>query len=185
MKVLYLILSSVLIITPAKAQSQTPVDSFLVADWHFDESSGTMLIDSAAYDNHGYSNGTMAVTGVKGYAQNFNGFGSYISVSSPRLLDFAPSQSFRIDFSFKTDSSNGTILQKGTPPAMGYMVSIRYGLLRGVVGSREDSQSPDSVAVITSAQRVDDNRWHRASFIRTDNRSNCCSTSTDRKLLFP
>jgi hypothetical protein len=156
----------ILFAIPVLAQSQAPVDSFLVADWHFDEPNGYTLIDSAAYDNHGYAAGTTVVPGVKGPGRSFNGTLDYISVNAPRLLDFAPSQSFRIDLSFKTDTSSGIILRKGLAPLPGYMIAVRDGLLQGTIGNRVDSSYPDTLLSITSLQRVDDNTWHRASFIR-------------------
>ncbi len=167
MSKLLCILAVTLLATPALAQSPAQVDSFLVADWHFDEADGSTAIDSAAYDNHGYATGTSIIAGVKGFGRSFNGTSDYILVNSYNgMLNFAPSQSIRIDLSFKTTATDGVILRKGLAPLPGYMVSLSGGRLVGMIGNRSDSQFPDTLLSILSTQRVDDNTWHRASFVR-------------------
>ena len=118
------------------------------------------------HDNHCYPYGTMAVAGAKGYGRSFNGMNDYMVVGSPRLLDFTASHSSRIDFSFKTDSSEGTILRKGSTFSPGYMIAVRGGHLEAIVGYMEEGTTSDLFASIISTQRVDDNSWHRASMIR-------------------
>ncbi len=134
------ILSLILVAGPAMGQSPVQVDSFLVADWHFDESGNSTLIDSAAYDNHCYPYGTTAVAGAKGYGRSFNGMNDYMVVGSPRLLDFTASQSFRIDFSFKTDPRKEHLEERITF-SPGYMIAVRGGHLEAIVGYMEDTIS--------------------------------------------
>jgi hypothetical protein len=160
-------LFTILLLAIPVVSSGQSTDSILVGSWHFDEASPYSVIDSSGYHNNGSSNGTSVVAGSKGNGRSFNGTSDYISIYDyTEILSFVNTLSFRIDFSFKTDALNGTILRKGVAPLPGYLVEIAEGHLQGSIGNRNDLPAPNKILTITSAERVDDNLWHRASFIR-------------------
>jgi hypothetical protein len=166
MRTFTLLLASLLSAAPILLFAQS-TDSILVGYWHLDEATIARALDSSAYHNDGFASGTTVVSGVKGNGRSFNGTSDYISITDYHdVLSFLKTQSFRIDFSFKTTASDGVILRKGLAPLPGYMVSLAGGHLLAMIGSREDSQSPDTLLSIVNTVRVDDDVSHRGSLIR-------------------
>ena len=63
-------------------------DDGLVAEWHFDEGSGSVLVDSSGNGNDGVINGATWVGGVSGSALSFDGVDDYVEVPHDSSLDF-------------------------------------------------------------------------------------------------
>jgi hypothetical protein len=166
MRFLTLLFTIFVFAAPVLSLAQSP-DSILVGAWHLDEAAPSVARDSSGYHNSGFADGTSVVPGVKGNGRSFNGTSDFISVTDYYdMLSFLNTQSFRIDFSFKTTATEGVILRKGLAPTPGYQVSLAGGHLVGMIGDRADGAYPDTLLSIVSTQRVDDNVWHRGSFIR-------------------
>jgi len=75
----------VLSIIPAGVQAQS--DDGLVAEWHFDEGSGSVLVDSSGNGNDGVIYGATWVEGKYGYGLLFNGVDNYVEVPHSTSLD--------------------------------------------------------------------------------------------------
>ena len=99
MKTLRLI-ASIALIAPALcfAQQTNPFtpDSVTRGLWHFDDSTGTILLDASGGGNYGIATGTAIVPGRFGNARSFNGVSDYITIPSNKAFDF-DTASFRID----------------------------------------------------------------------------------------
>jgi PKD repeat protein len=90
--------------TPVVQASSTPPG--LVALWHMDETSGTVMHDSVASHNGTLFNTQVGVPGFSGTAYSFNGSSSYVSV--PTASDLNPGSSdITVTIHMKTT---------GTPP---------------------------------------------------------------------
>ena len=76
--ILTLILSAILVGIPAGVQAQS--DEGLVAEWHFDEGSGSVLKDSSGNGNDGVIYGATWVEGKYGKALSFDGVDDYVSL---------------------------------------------------------------------------------------------------------
>ncbi|HEX7574118.1 MAG TPA: LamG-like jellyroll fold domain-containing protein [Bacteroidota bacterium] len=169
MKTLQLI-ASIAIIAPALCFGQqtnpfTP-DSVTRGLWHFDETTGTVLLDASGGGNSGVATGTAIVPGRFMNARSFNGTSDYITIPSNRLFDFDTS-SFRIDLWFKTAGQEGAILlRRGLAPVPGYMISESYGRVVGMIGNREDSSWPDTLISVWSDSAYNDSQWHIVTMVR-------------------
>ncbi|MEA1894260.1 MAG: LamG-like jellyroll fold domain-containing protein [Euryarchaeota archaeon] len=64
-------------------------DDGLVAEWHFDEGSGSVLVDSSGNGNDGVIHGATWVKGVDGKALRFDGRGDYVEVPYSSSLDIS------------------------------------------------------------------------------------------------
>ena len=73
-----LIAIAVLAVMPADVQAQS--DDGLVAEWHFDEGSGNVLVDSSGNGNDGTIYGATWTTGISGKALRFDGVDDYINI---------------------------------------------------------------------------------------------------------
>jgi len=158
-------------IFPLLAQTPGPFvpDSNTVALWHFDESSGTTLRDASSMHNDGIAVGTSIVSGKFVNARYFNGFGDYAYIPDPPngSLDFDVNQSFTLEAWFKTTSfSNQRTLRKGLAPAPGYELLMNDGYVGGIIGNRQDGSPPDTLLVLKSSIRYNDNVWHLVNFVR-------------------
>jgi hypothetical protein len=169
MKMLHLIASMALIV-PALCFAQqidpfTP-DSLTRGLWHFDEKAGDTLFDATHLGNNGIARGTAIVAGRFGNGRSFNGFSDYVTVPSNKAFDFGTG-SFRIDLWFKTAGQPGAILlRRGVAPFPGYVISMSFGRVVGMIGSREDGAWPDTLISVWSDSTYDDNQWHLATMVR-------------------
>jgi len=77
--------------TVTSTSTPTPVpsvsDANLVAEWHFDEGSGTILRDSSGNGNDGTIHGATWTTGISGKALSFDGKDDYIDCGNDASLD--------------------------------------------------------------------------------------------------
>ena len=140
-------------------------DSLTRALWHFDESSGTLVHDTAA-GNEGSATGTTITPGRFVNARSFNGNGDYVNVPSSTMFDF-DSSGFSIDVWFKSAQGGGIILRRGLAPDPGFMISLfQNGRVVGMIGTRSDSPWPDELLSDTSVASYNDNAWHLATMVR-------------------
>ena|GEM_PF-3460442 len=144
-------------------------DSTIVGYWHLDELSGSSVMDSSVYANHGTAVGTAIVAGQVGNARQFNGSSDYVYVPYPTngSLDFAPDQSFAIQAWFKSTSTKEMrIVRKGLAPVPGYEILMTGGKVGAIIGNREDGVPPDTLLVILSSQTYNDDQWHHVALVR-------------------
>jgi hypothetical protein len=153
---------------PVLPPSPFTADSSTRALWHFDETSGSIVHDTAA-GNDGTAFGTTIIPGVFGNARTFNGNGDYVSVPLNPLFDFDTS-GFRVDLWFKSFQTGGIILRRGLAPDPGFMISLfQDGRVVGMIGNRSDSYYPDELLSDTSVASFNDNVWHFVSMVRDRN----------------
>jgi hypothetical protein len=140
-----------------------------VAEWSFDETSGSVVHDSSIYDNNGVAVGTMIVPGRFGNARQFNGNGDYVYVPDPinGAFDSGQNQSFTVDLWFKTTSDSlQDIIRKGSAPIAGFFIQTDNGKVNAGLGADVNSPPPDSIITIESTLRFNDGKWHEVRFIR-------------------
>jgi len=89
----------VLSIMPAGVQAQS--DDGLVAEWHFDEGSGSVLKDSSGNGNDGVIYGATWVEGKYGKALSFDGVDDYVDCGNGASLNFG-TDTFAIETWVKT-----------------------------------------------------------------------------------
>ena len=148
-----------------------------VAEWRFDENSGTIVHDSSIYDNNGYAVGTTIVPGRFGNARQFNGAGDYVYVPNPLngAFNFGQNQSFTIDLWFKTTSDSlQDIIRKGSAPIPGFFIQTNNGKVNAGIGADVNSPPPDSVIIIESTMKYNDGQWHEVRFIRDRQKQELC-----------
>lgn len=155
---------------PCFAQQTGPFtpDSTTRGLWHFDEASGSSVLDFSGGGNTGLATGTTIVPGQFGNSRSFNGLSDFVSIPSSAMFDFDTS-SFRIDLSFKApeqQSGHGQILRRGLAPAPGYMIFMDHGQIAGQIGNRSDSHWPDTLITVRSDSTYGDGEWHSVSMVR-------------------
>ena len=151
--------------TLAQTFSQFTPDSLTRALWHFNETSGTVVHDTASgYD--GQAVGTTIVPGKFGNARAFNGAGDYVLVPSSTAFDFDTS-GFRVDVWFRALVGNGQILRRGLAPDPGFMIFLQpTGNIAVQIGNRGDSSYPDTLLTLISTSTYLDGAWHLVTLIR-------------------
>ncbi len=166
------LIAAITLIAPSLclAQQETPFtpDSLTRGLWHFDETSGSTLLDASGAGNTGIAVGTAIVPGRFGNARSFNGAGDYITVPSNRMFNFDTS-SFRIDLWCKAPVQNtgqGQLLRRGLAPVPGYMIFMDHGQIVGQIGNRSDSQWPDTLITVRSDSTYGDSQWHLVTMVR-------------------
>jgi len=99
---------------PAGVQAQGGDDG-LVAEWHFDEGSGSVLVDSSGNGNDGVIHGATWVEGKYGGALSFDGRDDYVDCGNDESLDITDGDfTFEAWFKSSTDVNNYQfILKKG------------------------------------------------------------------------
>jgi hypothetical protein len=133
--------------------------------WHIDESTGSVVSDSAA-GNNGTAVGTTIVPGRFGNARTFNGNGDYITIPSSTMFDF-DTTSFTIDLWFRSTQTGGVILRRGLAPDPGFMISLfQDGRVVGMIGNRSDSYYPNELLSDTSVTSYNDSAWHEVTMVR-------------------
>lgn len=134
------------------AHSQGSLPSGAVADWKFDESSGSTAQDDSGNANHGTLNNPGRVAGRIGGALQFDGVDDHVVVSSPTSLALS---NYAISAWVKyttTDTSGGEIASMGDSFALRVQPS-------GVVKTffhAGGSQWPSAVTTVTT----NDGAWH-------------------------
>ncbi len=157
--------ASLVILSAANSQptSQFTPDALTRALWHFNESAGTVVHDTASVNN-GSAYGTSIVPGRFGNARSFNGSGDYVSIPSATAFDF-DTTGFTIDVWFKTTQSSGIILRRGLTPDPGFMISTLNGHVVGMIGTTP-GYYPDELLSDSSTGTFNDGAWHLATLVR-------------------
>ena len=148
-----------------------------VAEWDFNETSGTVVHDSSIYGNNGVAVGTTIVPGRFGNAREFNGSGDYVYVPNPLngAFNFGQNQSFTVDLWFKTTSDSlQDIIRQGSAPIPGFFIQTNHGKVNAGIGSDVNSPPPDSVIIIESNLKYNDGQWHEVRFIRDRQKQELC-----------
>ncbi|MCK5474461.1 MAG: LamG domain-containing protein, partial [Candidatus Aenigmarchaeota archaeon] len=97
-----------LFITPIYAS-----DPHLVAEWQFDEGSGSVLHDSSGNGNDGTIHGGATWTeGIKGNALSFDGIDDYVKIPYTSILNITQEITIESSIRLKTNTSYGFILSK-------------------------------------------------------------------------
>lgn len=136
-----------------------------VAKWSFEEPSPIVIDSINGISGTDYY--TTVVPGVSGYARQFNGTSSYISVDVSPLLDFGNSN-FTVTAFVKTTSLNQTnIIEKRmsspvTNPGFAIVVSPNGGFLTSIQDgvNKVTSLSPDF-----SMKPINDGNWHHLAIV--------------------
>jgi hypothetical protein len=166
------LIASLVLITPVLCFAQqtdpfTP-DSLTRGLWHFDETSGSTVLDASEAGNNGIASGTTIVTGRFGYARAFNGYSDYIAFPSNKAFDVDTS-SFQIDLWFMAPNQlpgNGALIRRGLAPEPGYWLAMSGGQIVGQIGNRGDSHWPDTIITVRSDSSFGDNQWHQVTMVR-------------------
>ncbi|HEC75825.1 MAG TPA: hypothetical protein ENI33_01015 [Thermoplasmatales archaeon] len=70
----------------------------LVACWHFDEGSGSIVYDSSGNNNHGTIHGASWTTGVSRNALSFDGVNDYVEIPHDDVLEFETEGTYMLWF---------------------------------------------------------------------------------------
>jgi len=101
---------------PAGVQAEG-ADEGLVAEWHFDEGSGSVLADSSGNGNDGVIYGATWVEGKYGGALRFDGVDDYVDVPHSPSLDITDTITIELWVEpTSTPSKYQNIISKGDPP---------------------------------------------------------------------
>ena len=154
----------ILIIVLFSAFSSFPayviIDTSIVAQYHCDEGSGSLLTDAGGYGNQVVLYNTSWTAGINGSALVFNGTTSYGSAVEPRAntLDFG-SGDFTMSAWINTTSPSNqgykeNIISKGDPFNTGYNLTIEHGIPAAYVGAT------GLTGFSWSIKPINDGKWH-------------------------
>ena len=154
-----LLLSGMLALVPATAQASS--DDGLVAEWHFDEGSGSTVADSSGNGNDGAIYGATWDDGKNGKALSFDGVNDYVNVPTPYII----SDEFSIEAWVKTAYSASQTILGGPRGDAKYhpTFGVGYGNSNGAAGcvNRYGTYLASNIPVNT-----DD--WHHVVFVAND-----------------
>jgi concanavalin A-like lectin/glucanase superfamily protein len=163
----------------AQAQAQ-PVAQGVVALWHMDETSGTIMNDSVGTNDGTLKNVTLGQTGFLGKAYKFNGSTSQIIVPTADALNPGSSDftaKAHVKFSVVPPPSVGDydIIRKGfnSTPGGDWKMEILPVSGKGVASCHFKGSSASSTLTDSSGPSLADNQWHTIS---------CKKTSTQLRL---
>jgi len=88
MKMITGVLITIAVLTGMSVGVQAQSDEGLVAEWHFDEGTGSVLKDSSGNGNDGMIYGATWVEGKYGKALSFDGVDDYVYCGNDRIFDF-------------------------------------------------------------------------------------------------
>jgi len=126
----------------------------LVACWHFDEGSGSIVYDSSGNGNDGTVHGATWTSGISGSSLSFDGTNDYVEVHHSGDIDL--NNEFTIETWVCLSASfshNGNILGKESNPNFGYYLwidqsrRVHFGFNRGG-------------AEVVSATTIDIEKWY-------------------------
>jgi Concanavalin A-like lectin/glucanases superfamily len=147
---------------PASAASASTV----VALWHMNNKTGTLLYDSSGHGNNGTThNVTLGATGVSGNAYTFNGKSSYAEVPNSSSLN-PGSANISISFYLKTTHLPKTgdydLVRKGAYPGQDYKVELMpTGQIKCTF------QGSASRHNATGGSGLNNGAWHHVQCIKT------------------
>ena len=159
--ILVLVATIVLVVMPAGVQAQS--DEGLVAEWHFDEGSGSVLKDSSGNGNDGEIHGATWVEGKYGKALSFDGVNDYVDLGTPVALDLQAPMTIEAWVKRASNGTHDDIISHGHA---GYIFFI-YGKNDNVVFGK---QAEWEGAIIGSSRIIDVN-WHHVVAVYGNSRS--------------
>jgi hypothetical protein len=147
-----------------------------VAVWHMDDTSGTVMTDSAGTNTGTLVNVQTGVPGHSGTAFRFDGTDSYASVPSTSALNPGTSPiTFTAYVRYTTTPPSGSttdydVLRKGTASdsAQFYKLEIRSD--NRAVCRFVGSQTSSTGLLIHTGPRLNDGRWHSLTCKKTSSR---------------
>ncbi len=157
---------------PAAPPMQKPTvstvsDEGLLAEWHFDEGSATVLRDSSGYGNDGTIHGATWTTGISGTALQFDGVNDHVVVPESPLWDFRTGD-FTVSFWFMKLNT-----------ARGWAFSFGSGLQNNLCFDFDDPDAggwgawvywmSGGAPHVRTKNTYYDGNWHYLSFTRTGN----------------
>lgn len=131
--------------------------------WKFDESSGSIAIDSVGVNDGTLINGPIRTAGVVSRAMDFDGVNDHVRVPDSSALDVGTGD-FSIEAWIRTADSNAMIVSKrvnnGGGNYVGYLFMVNNGRL--LVQLADPINSWRNYANL-SGPRVDDLQWHHVA----------------------
>jgi hypothetical protein len=139
--------------------------STVVALWHMNETSGTVMHDSSGHGHNGtLHNVKLGASGCSGKAYTFNGSSSYVSVPSAGLNP--GSANITISFCLKTthlpNSGDYDLVRKGAYPAVNYKVEL---LPSGAIQCTFQGSASRHNA--TGGSGLNNGAWHHIQCVKT------------------
>jgi concanavalin A-like lectin/glucanase superfamily protein len=152
---------------PPPPPAPTPLSPNLVALWHMDETSGTVMRDSVGGHNGRLSGVALGAPGFAGTAYRFNG-SAFVSVPSAAALN-PGSKNITITIRMNTTSVPATpdwdLIRKGLFTSAGGEYKIEYQpsgkATCGFVGSTGTTRE------LTAGPALNDGRWHTVQCTKT------------------
>ncbi len=136
-----------------------------IANWKFNEGTGTTVSDSSGGNNGTFSGtGTSWVSGVEGTAGNFNGSNS---VSTNSSIGNFGTRDFSIEFWIKTNSAaTSYIISKRLVCTHASFWNLIYG--NGYISMELDQDaSGTNYKGVSTSQQINDNNWHFITITRS------------------
>ena len=158
--------------SPTTVVQASSTQSGLVALWHMDETSGSVMHDSIAGHDGSLYSVALGVPGYLGTAFGFNGSSSYASV--PSAGDLNPgSSSITITIHMKTTSAPATpdwdLIRKGKSTTIGGEFKMEYQpsgqASCGFKGSVDHSE-------LIAGPALNDGKWHTVQCVKTSSAIN-------------
>ncbi len=153
--------------SPTTVVQPGSTQSGLVALWHMDEASGSVMHDSVASHDGSLNSVALGLPGYLGTAFGFNGSSSYASV--PTASDLNPgSSNITITIHLKTTSAPATpdwdLIRKGKATTIGGEFKMEYQpsgqASCGFKGSVDHSE-------LIAGPALNDGRWHTVQCVKT------------------
>jgi hypothetical protein len=153
--------------SPTTVVQSGSTQSGLVALWHMDETSGSVMHDSVAGHDGTLFSVALGQPGFLGTAFGFNGTSSYVSVPSASDLN-AGSLDITITIHLKTTKAPSTpdwdLIRKGYADASGGLFKMEYQPSgQATCGFKGTADHND----LTAGPALDDGNWHTVQCVKT------------------
>jgi PGF-CTERM protein/uncharacterized repeat protein (TIGR01451 family) len=159
--VLVLLLSGMLAFVPAMAQAKS--DYGLVAEWHFDEGSGSVVKDSSGYGNDGVIRGAKWTEGKFGSALSFDGYDDYVEVLDSDSLDIIGDLTLVAWVKTSKDGEQIIAFGDSVHGLTGYLWMIGQS-----TAGRQSFHSSGNRQWGKSDSTVNDGTWHHVAVVLSD-----------------
>ena len=149
-----LIVIAVLSIMPAGVQALS--DDGLVAEWHFDEGSGSVLKDSSGNGNDGVIYGATWVEGKYGGALSFDGVNDYIEIPDSPELSGGTGKSKTVELWFNMEKEGSLVTKYASASNKDWGLSTSNVIFYYETGGRDIR--------FTSGTTISTGEWHHIAF---------------------
>ena len=159
------VLIAIGVLAGISAGVQAQSDDGLVAEWHFDEGSGSVLKDSSGNGNDGVIYGATWVDGKYGKALSFDGVDDYVEVPHSTSLDITDEITIEAWFRAIDVSGNPFILAHGESfdtDKFQYSLYIESGILKSWFEESDDSDNQ-----VKGSNTLATNKWYQGAVVRT------------------